>query len=261
MLTASQDIDSFIERQRSQLNKQNARQSSNRPPPPAPIQAPQPPNNYQDRLDFRVARILDEPPPRIQPPAQPYYPSNQPAYASNDGFLDQQGSYENEPVAQQPYRRLSNENADDNPSGFFKKFGVYDDKRSQLKDDLKREYNEYLQAQKRVPKSKSTSQLVSPRATNNNNRRVQNQSNGKVVAPWEKGDHKSNNNSSNAQSLQDLSMTRQEPPTANRSRAFVAGRGHDEQYVRDREDYINELHTQIRELEAQKHQLELRKIF
>jgi len=41
MLTASQDIDSFIERQRSKLNKQPSRPQNNRPPPPQQLQQQQ----------------------------------------------------------------------------------------------------------------------------------------------------------------------------------------------------------------------------
>lgn len=241
MLAASQDIDSFIEQQRSQMNKQNARQPAQRPPPPQrqQQQPPPPPANVHDRLDFKVARILDEPAPRVQP----YYRSNSPPPPP--------------PVAdygeRQDFRRPSNEAMEGNTSTFFNKFGTYEDKRTQLKDDLKREYNEFLQSKNRVPKSKSTSQVVSPRG-NQNNRRVQFQPNGKVVAPWEKGEGKGN---SNAQSMQDVSFNANDYPSSNRSRPQVV-RNHDEQYVRDKEEYIAELHAQIRELEGRRRELETR---
>ena len=257
MLAASQDIDNFIERQRSKLN----RQPSNRPAPPPPgpppaVQASRPVNNVEDRLDFKVARILDEPPP------QGYYQPSSPRYANNP-YPDQQASMMPEQQQQQQYRRTSNGDVGDNPEAFFNKFGTYDDKRSQLKDDLKREYNEYLQSQKRGSKSKSTSQLTSPRANNNNNnnnnntnnRRVQFQPNNKVVAPWEKGERKSVNN---VQSMQDLSSTITDYPPQ-RSRP-PDNRNQGDQYVRDREEYISELHAQIRELESKRRQLETRKL-
>ena len=244
MLTASQDIDNFIERQRSQLNKQSERPSVNRQAPPS---SSVPPNNVQDRLDFRVARILDEPPPRIQS-QQPYYPPSPPPFANNSIPEHREDFF-----PQQEQRRLSNNKNDDNPAAFFNKFGTYDDKRSQLKDDLKREYNEYLQSKKDIPKSKSTSQLASPRR--HTNKHVQfKQQNRQVVAPWEKGDTK---NKQAVQSMNDLSTL---PPatdySTNHSRPQIS-RNYDEQYIRDREEYINELHSQIRELELKKKQLEI----
>lgn len=242
MLAASQDIDNFIERQRSQLNKQPNRQ----PPPRSSTQ----PNNMQDRLDFKVARILDEPPPRIQS-QPPYYTPAQQSLA-DDFIPEQQENFY--PQSNPPQRRLSDDRNDGNTAAFFNKFGTYDDKRSQLKNDLKREYNEYLQSKKNISKSKSTSQLTSPRQ-NTNNRRVQfQQPNGKVVAPWEKNDNKTARGN---QSMNDLSSTSAPidyPP--NRSRPPIPRNDYDEQYIRDRESYVVELHEQIRELEARKRQLE-----
>ncbi|CAF2407712.1 unnamed protein product [Rotaria sp. Silwood2] len=257
MLTASQDIDSFIERQRSQLNKQPSRQPVNRQPPPPP-QPSIPPNNVQDRLDFKVARILDEPPPRIQS-QQPYYPPPPPAPSySHNSIPEQQENF----YSQQ--RRLSNDNSDDNPVAFFNKFGTYDDKRSQLKDDLKREYNEYLQSKKNIPKSKSTSQLTS--TNQNTNKRVQfqppqqqqhqqRQQNGKVIAPWEKNDNKTIRNN---QTINDLPLgLSSNDNITSRSRPQMSHNNYDEQYIRDREDYISELHSQVRELELRRKQLEI----
>ena len=251
MLAASQDIDSFIERQRSKLNAQPARPSVQRPAPP-----PQPsilPTNVHDRLDFKVARILDEPAPRIQH-QQPYYPSSPPpppppfmGHAIPAPMMDHAPRQQ-----QQQFRRLSNDAHDDNPAAFFNKFGTYDDKRSQLKDDLKREYNEYLQSQKPVSKSKSTSQLVS--SSQNNSRRVQFQPDGKVVAPWEKREEKG---VKNVQSLQDLSSSTVVHTTSHSYEPL--SRNPNEQYIRDREEYIIELHAQIRELESRKKQLEMGK--
>jgi hypothetical protein len=248
MLAASQDIDSFIERQRSKLNKQTTRQPANRQPPPPQQSVPQ--NNVQDRLDFKVARILDEPPPRVQS-QQPYYPPSSPPYDNHSISEQQESYYPDQQQQQQQQRRRSDDRNDDNSAAFFNKFGSYDDKRSQLKDDLKREYNEYLQSKNRVTKSKSTSQLTSPRG--NTNKRVQfQQPNGKVVAPWEKNDKKTVNN---VQSMNDLSSTSNEYST-NRSRPQIS-RNYDEQYVQDREGYVEELHSQIRELEARRKQLEM----
>ncbi|CAF4858819.1 unnamed protein product, partial [Rotaria sp. Silwood2] len=71
MIAASQDIDYFIERQRSKLNKVPNRQQGNRqqgnrqrpaaPPPPPPPPQSFPSTNFEDRLDVKVNRILDEP--------------------------------------------------------------------------------------------------------------------------------------------------------------------------------------------------------
>ena len=238
MLTASQDIDSFIERQRSKLNKQPSSSTTTAT------------NSAHHRLDHQVARILDDPPPRHPPPQQSYYP---PPPASPP-------TYNNHSMPeQQPQRRLSDDNTDKNSTTFFNKFGTYDDKRSQLKDDLKREYNEYLQSKQRVPKSKSTSQLPSPRAGATNKRVQFQQPNGKVVAPWEKNDKNSKPNK-NLQSMNDLSTvtstTTSMEYSANRSRPPIS-RNSDEQYIGDREAYIGELHSQIRELEMRRRQLEM----
>lgn len=237
MLTASQDIDGFIERQRSKLNKQPTSAAAT--------------NSAHHRLDYQVARILDDPPPR-PPPQQPYYPPPPPA--------SQPSSYDNHSIPeQQLQRRLSDENTDNHSSTFFNKFGTYDDKRTQLKDDLKREYNEYLQSKQRVSKSKSTSQLATPRAGPTNKRVQFQQPNGQVVAPWEKND-KNSKPMKNVQSMNDLSSetntaTRMDY-SANRSRAPIP-RDLDEQHIRDREAYVVELHSQIRELEMRKKHLEM----
>lgn len=256
MLTASQDIDSFIERQRSKLNRQpSSRPQNNRPPPPP---AQQPPTNTQDRLDYKVARILDEPPPRLQA-QQPYYPpppSSPPSYTNNNNhsMLDQQVNYYPE-----QQRRYSEEASETNSATFFNKFGAYDDKRSQLKDDLKREYNEYLQSQRRVPKSKSTSQLPTPHAANTNKRVQFQQNNGKVVAPWERNEAKSVKNVQSMNEISSAMVTNDH--SNNRSRPSMMARDYDDQQIRDRESYVGELHSQIRELEARKKQLEMGSYF
>ncbi len=264
MLAASQDTDYFIERQRSQLNKGSNRQQVNRqrpappslpssslPPPPPPQFLP--PNNFEERLDFKVARILDEPPPRVQS-QQLYFPPSPPPLTGNS-FFDQQQQQQQQQMSYFPepdQRRYSNDTGNGNPTTFFDRFGDHDNKRAQLKDDLKREYNEYLQSH-RGPKSKSTSQIASPRR--NTTRRVQFEQNGMVVAPWEKKDGKTMRN---VQSMNDISssstMTTRDY-TTNRSQSRVSR--NDEQYIRDREEYILELHDQIRELEARRRQLEM----
>jgi hypothetical protein len=233
-----------------QLNKQPSRQSLNRPPPPPPLSlqsaalpAAIPQSNIHDRLDFQVARILDDPPPRIQTVQPLHYPPSSAPHV-NPSRIEQ--------TKAQQHRRVSHDNKNDSSSTFFNKFGIYDDKRTQLNDDLKREYNEYLQSQRGVPKSKSTSQLVSSQTTNNN-RHVRFESNGNVVPPWEKHENKT---TAIVRSVQDLSLTTNEH-TNNRSHGQVV-RHADEQYIRDREAYINELHAQIRELEGRRQDLEKR---
>jgi hypothetical protein len=262
MLTASQDIDYFIERQRSKLNKQPSRQQVNRqrlaplpqlPPPPPPTQY-LPPNNLEDRLDFKVARILDEPAPRVQS-QQAYYPRS-PSPFTDNSFPEQQ--QQQQPLQQMNYSNDTGNN-NNNPSTFFDRFGNHDAKRAQLKDDLKREYNEFLRSQKNASKSKSTSQTSTPRG--NTTRRVQFQDNGKVVAPWEKNSGKTTMR--DVQNMNNTPFSSSPMPTpreftTNRSVSRVAPS--DEQYIRDREEYILELHDQIRELEERKRQLELGQI-
>lgn len=254
MLSASQDIDYFVERQRSKLNKVPNRQQLNRqrptPPPPPPQYVP--PNNLQDRLDFKVARILDEPAPRVQS-QQAYFPPS-PLPLTTNSFPQQQQQQQMDYYPEQEQRRYPAHTANNNnQTTFFDRFGEHDEKRAQLKDDLKREYNEFLRSQ-RIPKGQSTSQMASPRG-NITTRRVQFQPDGMVVAPWEKRDGRTGRN---AQSMNDVSssssMTSREF-TTNRSQSRVART--DEQYIRDREEYILELYDQIRELETRKRQLEI----
>ena len=265
MLAASHDIDYFIERQRSKLNKQPNRLQLNRsrpipPIPPPPVPSYIPPTNPEERLDFKVARILDEPPPRIQS-QQPYYPPSPTPFPTSSyssplpPIEPQMVSYSDQPQR----RRYPGNNINDNQPTFFDRFGEHEGKRAQLKNDLKREYNEFLRSQ-RVPKSKSTSQLASPSPRGNTTRRVQFQQDGMVVAPWEKN---SGRTMRNVQSMDDIfsssSTTNREYLTTNRSQSRVAST--DEQYIRDREEYILELYDQIRELETRKRQLELGESF
>ena len=249
MLAASQDIDSFIERQRSKINKPPSSRPTNNQLPP-----PHPPNNVNDRLDFQVAQIFNDRPPQRVQSQQPYYPQPQPPPPPS--FNDHSHYEQQENYYPAPPRRLSDDKNDNNSGTFFNKFGTYDDKRSQLKDDLKREYNEYLQSKKPIGKSKSTSQLAAPQ-DNSTNRRVQfQQPSGKVVAPWEKNEK--GQPIKNVQSMNDLPSTSMEYST-NRSRPPPPpsmSRNPDGQYSQDRESYISELHSQIRELESQKKQLE-----
>jgi len=250
MLAASQDIDYFIERQRSKLNRQANRQ---RPAPPPPSQY-LPRNNLEDRLDFKVARILDEPTPRVQSQQSYFPPSPRPFTRNSLPEQEQQMPF----FPDQDQRRFSNDPGNNNPTTFFDRFGAHDEKRAQLKNDLKREYNEYLRSQQRGSKSKSTSQMTTPRQ--NTTRRVQFQENGKVVAPWEKNDGKTIRN---IQSMNDISSSSRTITntdyTTNRSQSRVAR--NDEQYIRDREEYILELYEQIRELEARKRQLEMGRFY
>ncbi|CAF0956483.1 unnamed protein product [Rotaria sordida] len=250
MITASKDIDYFIERQRSKLNKVPNRQQMNRQrpgvlPPPPPQSQSFPSSNFEERLDVKVNRILDEPSPRIQS-RQSYYPPS-PRSIINSPFPEQQQTI---PFNfEQEQRRLPNENASNNEFGFFNRFGNYDEQRVQLKNDLKREYNEYLRTHRGTSKNKSISQMDSPHR--NTTRRVQFQQDGIVVAPWEKTDKKTMKNFSNMNDI--FSST---DYTTNRSRSRLS-QNHDEQYIRDREEYILELYEQIRELEARRRQLEL----
>ncbi|CAF2586600.1 unnamed protein product [Rotaria sp. Silwood2] len=260
MIAASQDIDYFIERQRSKLNKVPNRQQGNRqqgnrqrpaaPPPPPPPPQSFPSTNFEDRLDVKVNRILDEPSPRIQS-QQPYYPPS-PRPIISSPFSEQQTvpfGFEQEQL------RLSNDSGNNNEFGFFDRFGNHDEQRAQLKDDLKREYNDFLRTQRSVSKNKSTSQIDSSRG--NTTRRVQFQQDGIVVAPWEKTDKKTTKNLSNTNDIFSSSAsTATTEYTTNRARSRLS-QNHDEQYIRDREEYILELYEQIRELEARKRQLEL----
>ncbi|CAF3846341.1 unnamed protein product [Rotaria magnacalcarata] len=231
MLDASQEIDYFIERQRSKLNKEPNRQQVNRqqvnrqqtnrqrlaappPPLPPPRQPPTlPSTNLDDRLDFKVARILNEPSPRNQS-QQTYIPPSPRPIATSPYPEPQSTSYDFE---QQP-RHVENDagnNINNNQFGFFDRFGAHAEKRAQLKDDLKREYNEFLRSQ-RGPKNKSTSQPVSTRG--NTTRRVQFAENGKVVAPWEKNGDKKTTNVSNVNDIFSSSTTTTEY-TTNRARS------------------------------------------
>lgn len=254
MLAASQDIDYFIERQRSKLNKGPNRQQANRARPPAalhpPTLPPPPqsftPTNFEDRLDVKAARILNEPSPRVKSQQTYIPPSPRPLIATP--FPEQQ-PFSFAPEEEQ--RNFPNENGRSNPFAFFDRFGNHEETRAQLKDDLKREYNDYLRSQ-RIPKSKSTSKRGSP--SGHVTRRVKFQENGKVVAPWEKNDKKTTANLSNINDVSS-SLTTSEY-TTNRTRSRFS-EVHDEQYIRDREEYILELYDQIRELEARKRQLEL----
>jgi len=258
MLAASQDIDNFIERQRSKLNRQTNRQQMNRQrPAPPPTRQYLPPNNMEDRLDFKVARILDEPSPRVQsqqpyfPPSprvqaqQPYFPPS-PSPFTGSSFPDQQTPF----VSDREQRRFPNDTRNNNEFAFFDKFGAHEEKRAQLNNDLKREYNEYLRSQQGISKSRATSQVATPRG--NTTRRVQFQQTGTVVAPWEKNDGKTPRN---IQNMNDTSSSITTEYTTNQSRSRVSR--NDEQYIRDREEYILELYDQISELEARKRQLEM----
>ena len=262
MLTASQNIDNFIERQRSKLSKAPSRQQVNRqrpappppppPPPPAsllpPPPAPQtvPPINVEDRLDLKVARILDEPSPRVHS-EQPYYPPTSRPFTSNSFPEEQSVGF----ISERDPRHFTSRSEGDNQFSFFDNFGRHDEKRAQLKDDLKREYNEFLRSEKNTPKNKSLSQAAASRR--NTTRHVRFSQGGIVVAPWEKNGSKKQQSLVNTNNMPPPSRTAE--PTVNRSLSRISEIP-DEQYIRDREEYILELYEQIRELEARKRQLE-----
>lgn len=257
MATASQDINYFIERQRSKLNKTNGRPANNRSrpvpprsrPPPPPPRAPEP---VESRLDFQVARMLDEPSPRLISQQGGYIPpsSRSPYPPPNSYSEQQQPYYDDSPRA----RRFSNGTAPDNQSTFYDKFGTYDGKRSQLKDDLKREYNEYLQSQRGAPRRKTTAGPVSSGARSS--RRVQFQGDPTVIAPWEKDGSKSSRSNQNYNDAPSSNSMSTAEYITNSSRWRLL-QEHDEQYIRDREEYIIELENQIYELEARKRQIEI----
>ena len=151
-------------------------------------------------------------------------------------------------------RRFSSSTAPDNPLTFYDKFGTYDEKRAQLKDDLKREYNDYLQSQRGTPRRKATAGVISSGARSN--RRVQFQGDPTVIAPWEKDGSKttrSNQNFNDFSSTNGMS-TAEYITSSSRSRLLQE---HDERYIRDREEYIIELENQIYELETRKRQIEI----
>ncbi|CAF1364114.1 unnamed protein product [Didymodactylos carnosus] len=244
MLTASQDIDNFIERQRLKLNADR----SGRPPNVKNNV------NVRNQLDAKVTRIHDD------SPAQRH-----PQHASI--------SYQQPPLPPPPppidqsFESFSHHSpSDQNDITFFERFGTYDERRSQLKQDLKREYNDFL----RSKKSKSTTQLNRETqngntTTRDNRKRVQfNQrtistkdNDTGVVAPWEKDER--SRSIQNVQSMNDLSTfesnsNMRHPRSHNTTTDYSVLT--DEQYIRDREAYVLELHSQIRELEGRKQQLE-----
>ena len=257
MATASQDINYFIERQRSKLNKTNGRPANNRSRPmpprsrPLPPPPPRPLEPVESRLDFQVARMLDEPSPRLISQQGGYIPpSSRSPYPPASYPEQQQPYYEDSPRT----RRFSNGTAPDNQSTFYDKFGTYDERRSQLKDDLKREYNEYLQSQQGAPRRKATAGPVSSGARSS--RRVQFQGDPTVIAPWEKDGSKSSRSNQNYNDVSSSNGISTAEYITNSSRSRLL-QEHDEQYIRDREEYIIELENQIYELETRKRQIEI----
>ena len=140
---------------------------------------------------------------------------------------------------------------------FFDKFGTYDEKRVRLKDELKRDYNEYLHTSQGGSKKQSTSQRNAVRR--HNTQRIPVSLEPSVVAPWERINDQTMRN---AHSMNDVSSTTTRTKTTTEYGIDHSGpsqvRSQDEKYVRDREEYVLELHAQIRELEERKRQIELR---
>ena len=261
MLTASQDIDNFIEGHRSKINNPSYRQETNhqRPPPPPPPPPPQslPLNNSGEQSDVMTAQVLNEPSPRVQT-----QPSTAPFASSS--FIEQHEE-----------QNFPNDDPNKNYFGFFDRFGTHDQVRARLNNDLKREYNEYLQSLQDMAKRKVASQIATPRG--NTTRRVQFQQNQIFTSPQQQTDRKTIHNAHsmsdisssksihnstqslndlssgrtmhNVQSMNDLSSTVTTDLAANRARARLV-QHESEQYIRDREEYILELYEQIYELES-----------
>lgn len=219
MINAAQDIDYFIERQRSKLNKNNARQGVNRRNI-QPVRA----GSNENRLDVQVSRILEEPSPRLQPTRQGYVPPSP-----------------RPPIDDQISSRS------DNQVTFFDSFGTYDEKRAQLKQDLKREYNDFLRNQDGNRTNRKNIKTSTTRSVNN--RRVQFKADPTVIAPWEK-DGERRLDETFSSSVTEYGIDRS---------LFTVAR-EDEAYVRAREEYILELYEQVRELEERRRLLELRMV-
>jgi hypothetical protein len=259
MLTASQDIDNFIEGQRSKINQPSNRQEANyqqpAPAPPPPPPPPPPPNGSGDQSNVQMAQV-----------EQPFYSSSSVAPFASSSFMEQQ--------------EFSNDDPNKNYYSFFDRFGTHDEVRARLNNDLKREYNEYLQSLQNMAKRKATSQMATSRG--NTTRRVQFKQDRIFPSPRQQTDrravhnaHSMNDISStrtihgtqsmndlstgttmhNVQSMDDLSSTALTELASNRARARLVQQ-ESEQYIRDREEYILELYQQIYELEARIRHLE-----
>ena len=253
MSSASRDIDYFIERQRSKLNKNNGRPAANQnrrapPPPPPPARPPEQPAS---RLDYQVARILDAPSPRSA--ADPNFPP--PPSSSRSPFPDPSQQMFSSSFDDNRARRQSTSTAPDNRLAFFDSFGTYDEQRAKLREDRNREYNDFLRSKEGAgSKNKSSSKSMTSRS--NTTRRVQFQADPTVMAPWEKENRRSVRNTQtidNASSAAGIS-----------TEEYIRGRPQpkpmvdpDEEYIRAREEYILELYAQIRELEERRRLLEL----
>ena len=242
MVSASQDIDYFIERQRSKLNKTTGRPAANQnrrapPPPPARQQVSQPTN----RLGYEVAHILDAPSPRSIADPNLFPSSPRSPFPTSDDNRS---------------RRQSTSTAPDNRLAFFDSFGTYDEKRAKLREDRQREYNEFLRKKDDVAASKKKFSSKSTTSRANATRRVQFQEEPTVVAPWEKDGKR---RVRNTQTIDDTSST-----IGISTEEYIRGRTRprpgpdpDEEYIRAREEYILELYAQIRELEERKRLLEI----
>lgn len=259
MISADQDINYFIERQRSKLNKTNNRTAANQtrrgrptpaPPPPPPPPAPRFAEPLDNRLDYQVARILDAPSPRTLPdpnmfppsPRSPFPDPQQRMYSSSDETRS---------------RQQMTDTTSENRLAFFDSFGTYDEKRAKLREDRNREYNEFLRSKDAAQRNKSN--VKSTTARSNQTRRVQFQGDPTVIAPWEKDGKRT---ARNTQTFEETSST-----VGISTEEYIRGRPKpkpmpdpDEEYIRAREEYILELYAQIRELEERKRLLELGKV-
>jgi hypothetical protein len=262
MITPAQDINYFIERQRSKLNKTNARARrvpappvrARPPPPPVPILVSRPAEQLENRLDVQVSRLLDQPSPRNRSQQSNYSVSSR-SLIPTDRSLDQQHTLALSD-RQEP-RRHSDTVATNNEFAFFNSFGTYEGRREQLRKERNREYNEYLFAQQDASRGKSSLNSTSMSHGNTTRRvRFQTDPSTTVIAPWEQTGNQTARNINNHSSLSSVSTSEH---IIDRSRSRM-GHGYDEQYIRDREEYILELYNQIRELEQRRRFLEAGRI-
>ncbi|CAF1386657.1 unnamed protein product [Adineta steineri] len=276
MTTAAQDIDYFIERQRSKINKQNNRRKAPQvqaqtPPPVEPL----PLNHLSDQSIVQDMQFSQEQSPRLQS-QQSNYLSSSPPFPNSSRMDQHQG------------QQFSNDNTTKSYFSFFDRFGTHDEVRSRLNDDLKREYNEYLQSLQNMTK-KRTSEMIAPSqiggmSQGSTTRRVQfsrdpitgRGSNEQHTSRSFHNSHSMNDISSNRglrhsqsmnngtssgrtlhniHSMNDMSSTSAEELAASRARARLVQQ-ESEKYIRDREEYILELYEQIYELEGRIRQLE-----
>lgn len=257
MLTASQDIDHFIERERSRINKQgyhvHGSPPQQGPPPPPP---PPPP----EQLTHRTVHFSEE---------------------HSNHHYQPSGPFAGHAVMNQEF-------AHDDPRnsylGFSGSFGTHEHLRARLNRDLKREYNDYLQSLQNMARSRAA-QMNTPRGggvtrqsyfqqyqsggggggggSSQDSRAIHNthsmndmSSSSRTIRHSQSMNEGSSGRAMhNVHSMNDLSSTVTSELANNRARARLIQQ-HSEQYIRDREEYILELYEQIYELEARIRQLE-----